>query len=115
MSKREFSLSAEKLWGGEVSSRTALAYDAGMVLIAALRKNSQPNRLNVRQVLANPSFQAIGATGVVSFEPNGNRKEPVFQLVKVVPSKCSPYGYIFVPVNYFKAEDLGCASKSTFR
>jgi len=110
---REFSLSAEKLWGGEVSYRTALAYDAGMVLIAALRKNSQPNRLNVRQVLANPSFKAIGATGVVSFEPNGNRKEPVFQLVKVVPSKCSPYGYIFVPINYFKGGSLECGLRST--
>ncbi|MFB2971459.1 ABC transporter substrate-binding protein [Aerosakkonema sp. BLCC-F183] len=111
---REFSRSTEKLWGGEVSPRTALSYDAVMVLIKAIQKNSHPNRLNVQQVLAEPSFQAIGATGVVSFESNGNRKEPVVVLVKVVASKCSPYGYIFVPIKYSKVENLGCASKSTF-
>lgn len=46
-SNREFSRSTEKLWGGEVSPRTALSYDAVMVLIKAIQKNSHPNRLNV--------------------------------------------------------------------
>lgn len=110
----EFAQSAETLWGGQVSSRTALTYDAARALITVLEKPSHPSRTRVQQMLTDPTFQAQGATGTVSFEPNGNRKEPVVELVKVVPSSCSPYGFMFVPVSYptAKVERLDCGKNN---
>ena len=111
----EFALATAKLWKGrQVSWRTALAYDATRVLMVALQKRSPMNliesfrasvdpsirRLHLQQRLKEPNFQVTGATGVISFAPTGDRNEPIGTLVKVVPSKCSPYGYKFVPLNY---------------
>ena len=107
----EFAQAAQKLWGGEVSSRTALAYDAASALITVLEKLPHPSRTRVQKALADPAFQATGATGIVSFKANGNRKEPVVEWVKVVPSKCSLYGFRFIPVNYSIASLGRCKNK----
>lgn len=74
---------AEKLWGGQVSWRTALAYDATRVLLTAIAKSSNPSRLLLQQTLSNSNFKAMGATGMISFQANGDRKEPQIQLVQV--------------------------------
>ncbi|HEY9834729.1 MAG TPA: hypothetical protein V6D26_29525 [Stenomitos sp.] len=66
-----------------MSWRTALAYDATRVLLTALAKSSASSRLVLQQTLSNPNFKAIGATGTISFQPNGDRKEPPIQLVQV--------------------------------
>lgn len=79
----EFPQAAQKLWGGSVSWRTALAYDATRILIAALEKTSEPSRTKLQQTLSSPTFQVIGATGNVRFRPNGDRKDSQIQLVKV--------------------------------
>ena len=100
----EFAQAAQKLWGGEVSSRTALAYDAASALITVLEKLPHPSRTGVQKALADPNFQTTGATGIVSFKANGNRQETVVEWVKVVPSKCSLYGFRFIPVNYPTAQ-----------
>lgn len=97
-----FPPAANKLWGGDVSWRTALVYDAAITLITALQSLPQANRIDVKNALADPKFQAFGATGVISFGTDRDRKEAVVELVKVVPSKCSPYGARFVPLNYPK-------------
>lgn len=78
-----FPQAAEKLWGGQVSWRTALAYDATHVLLTAVAKSSAPSRTLLQQTLSNPNFKAIGATGTISFQANGDRKEPQIQLVQV--------------------------------
>jgi ABC-type branched-subunit amino acid transport system substrate-binding protein/tRNA A-37 threonylcarbamoyl transferase component Bud32 len=95
---------AKELWRGDVSWRTALAYDATSALIAALEQLPQ-NRTGVQKALAASTFKATGATGVISFRSSGDRNEFVKELVKVVPSSCSPDGLIFVPVSD-KAENL---------
>jgi ABC-type branched-subunit amino acid transport system substrate-binding protein len=92
----KFPKEAESLWKGPVSWRTALAYDATRALITALEKKQQPNREDVRKALANPTFQANGATGEIRFSPLGDRLESNLQLVKVVRS---PSGYDFVLAN----------------
>lgn len=78
-----FPQAAETLWGGQVSWRTALAYDATRVLLTALEKSSNPSRLLLQQTVSNPNFKAQGATGTISFQANGDRKEPQIQLVQV--------------------------------
>ncbi len=83
----EFPQAAETLWGGRVSWRTALTYDATRVLLAALEKTSAPTRSQLQQTLSNSNFQATGATGRISFERHGDRKEGQIQLIQVQPAK----------------------------
>jgi len=105
----KFPKSAKKLWKGEVGGVTATSYDAARALITALEKQSNPTRFGMQQTLAASDFKADGgATGEVSFD-GGDRKEPIVELVKVVP-KCSGAGYTFVPVNY--ATDPECPTPS---
>ncbi|HCA97288.1 MAG TPA: hypothetical protein DEP38_22550 [Cyanobacteria bacterium UBA9226] len=96
---RDFPQAAKKLWGGNVSWRTATSYDATRVLISALEKQKTPTRQGVQKVLADPNFQTEGATGKISFA-GGNRQESIAKLVKVVRSNCAPESYKFVPVWY---------------
>jgi ABC-type branched-subunit amino acid transport system substrate-binding protein len=70
----KFPQASEKLWGGQVSWRTALAYDATRVLLTALQKSSAPSRLLLQQTLSNPNFKAMGATGTISFQANGDNR-----------------------------------------
>nr|WP_277881913.1 ABC transporter substrate-binding protein [Coleofasciculus sp. FACHB-542] len=106
-----FPKESKQLWKAEVSGLTATTYDATRALITALAKKPQPNRSDVRQALSAPDFRANGAMGIISFR-GGDPNEPIFTLVKVVPSKCSLYGFKFVPVDYppdkLKEIERGC-------
>ncbi len=76
----DFVKKSEKLWGGDVSWRTALAYDATKALIEAIKKD--PTRSGVRKALLSNSID--GASGKVQFEEDGDRKGTSVQLVKIV-------------------------------
>jgi len=93
-----FADKALKLWGGDVSPRTATAYDALQVIIAGLKEDS--TRQGLQKVLSNPHFSAMGATGKIQFSPSGQRQGGVF-LVKIEPCNsskpcASSTGYDFV-------------------
>jgi branched-chain amino acid transport system substrate-binding protein len=90
-----FAQDSRQLWGGDVNWRTAMAYDAAQVLIAAIKQN--PSREGVEQVLHTPNFSVDGATGVVKFLPSGDRNQAM-QLVVVQSGNRSGFGYDFVPV-----------------
>lgn len=81
---------AEKLWGGTVSSSTALAYDATFALIRAAEK--APNSIGVKDQLIN--LDVCGASGRIQFD-NGNRKNPPQLLVKVIKDSKSQTGLAF--------------------
>jgi ABC-type branched-subunit amino acid transport system substrate-binding protein len=103
----KFSKEANSLWRREVSCWcTPFAYDATRALITALEKEKrqQPNRIGVQQTLADPAFQANGATGKIRFSDSGDRLESNIQLVKVVPSKTSASGYEFDLVKSLTAQ-----------
>jgi len=91
----EFPKQADDLWQGQVSMRTALAYDATRAAITALANKSQANRSSVQQALADPKFKTSGATGTISFQPNGDRNEQTHLLTTVVKSGVD---YKFVPI-----------------
>ncbi|MDP5339267.1 MAG: ABC transporter substrate-binding protein, partial [Nodularia sp. (in: cyanobacteria)] len=91
----EFPQKSRQLWGGDVSWRTAMAYDATVALIAALEKN--PTRSGVQQALSSSDFSTMGASGAIRFLRSGDRNAPV-QLVKIVPGNRSSTGYDFEPV-----------------
>ena len=94
----EFPKDAENLWQAPVSPRTASAYDATRAVIEALKTLPEANRLSVQKALADPKFNTIGATGNISFDNNGDRKERTLQLVAVVPSSNNS-AYEFVPID----------------
>ncbi|MFN6517895.1 MAG: ABC transporter substrate-binding protein [Nostoc sp. CreGUA01] len=91
----DFPQKSRQLWGGDVSWRTALSYDATVSLIAALERN--PTRSGVQQALLSSDFSATGASGTIRFLASGDRTTPV-QLVKIVPGSRSRTGYDFEPV-----------------
>lgn len=112
-STNEFPTEARTYWKEDVDWKTATSYDATWALIEALKKQSKPSRTGVQKVLADPNFQAIGATGTISFN-GSDRKEPIDVLLKVVRSNCNDSGYTFVPINHpvAKTDRLDCPSNS---
>ncbi|MEH2405610.1 ABC transporter substrate-binding protein [Nostoc sp.] len=93
--KSDFPQKSRQLWGGDVSWRSALSYDATVALIEALKRN--PTRSGVQQALFSSDFSATGASGTIRFLASGDRNAPV-QLVKIVPGSRSGAGYDFEPV-----------------
>lgn len=92
-----FTQESRKLWLGDVSWRTAMAYDATEALISAINFSPNPTRETVQQALANSNFKAIGAGGEITFLPSGDRNQAV-QLVKIVEGNRSGFGFDFVPI-----------------
>jgi len=90
-----FPPAAQQLWGGDVSWRTAMAYDATKALAAAIARN--PSRQGIQQALTDSNFSAEGATTPVRFLPSGDRNQAV-QLVTVQPGNRTRFGFEFVPV-----------------
>ncbi|MEH2209080.1 ABC transporter substrate-binding protein [Nostoc sp.] len=93
--KSDFPQKSRQLWGGDVSWRSALSYDATVAIIATLGRN--PTRAGVQQALVSSDFSATGASGTIRFLASGDRNAPV-QLVKIVPGSRSRTGYDFEPV-----------------
>lgn len=94
---REFAQAAAQLWGGQVSWRTALAYDATRAFLQAFSLGST-NRSAVIASLGNPSFLlSDGASGQVRFMPSGDRDAPNV-LVRIERGNRSGTGYDFVPL-----------------
>ncbi|MEM1394223.1 MAG: ABC transporter substrate-binding protein [Cyanobacteria bacterium P01_H01_bin.150] len=69
-----FERDAQKLWNIQVNWRTAMSYDATMVIAEGLRRmGNNPNRKGLQKELSAEDFSIIGAAGKVEFE-NGDRK-----------------------------------------
>ncbi len=94
---------AEKLWGTRyISDKTAMAYDATLVLTEALKKldindDVKTQRLKIQEQLTQLEV-AEGASGVISFDINGDRKHEIYEIVKVVSDQSSNYSADFVPI-----------------
>ncbi|MBO3461976.1 AAA-like domain-containing protein [Aetokthonos hydrillicola Thurmond2011] len=89
---RTFIEKAKKLWGGNVTWRTAMAYDATKSIIEGLKGN--PTREGLQKKL-NQNFSIIGATGKVQFQQWGDRKDGAASLVQIQQGKKSGTGYDF--------------------
>ena len=91
----EFVTEARQLWGGDVSWRSAMAYDAIASLGAALRLD--PSREGIRTSLHEADFSTDGATGDVHFLPSGDRNRAA-QLVQIQAGDRSGTGFDFIPI-----------------
>ena len=115
---------AEELWGtSDIGVQAGWFYDATVVstkaLTNALKDKSFMNdsvehqRLAIQQQLKSDSFQVMeGASGTISFDQDGDRKEDTSQIFKVglVPTDCRTEGAMFLPVDY-DYQKLGCPNK----
>ncbi len=83
----DFNTQANVLWKKRISWHTALTYDATKALIAAFDNKQDFNasyiRSNISNYIADPNFVLIGATGEISFTPNGNRKQQSVYMVQI--------------------------------
>ncbi len=94
---RGFAQKAAQMWGGQVSWRTALAYDATRVFLQAIRQGS-PSRSGILTALGDSNFRLPdGASGEVRFLPSGDRDAPNV-LVRIERGNRSGTGYDFVPL-----------------
>ncbi len=94
---------SRQLWGGDVSWRTAMAYDAAQALIAAIAE--APTRSGIQQVLGRSDFSTPGADRPVRFFANGDRNQAA-QLVTVTLGDRSGFGYDYVPVDGVSANAM---------
>jgi ABC-type branched-subunit amino acid transport system substrate-binding protein/serine/threonine protein kinase len=105
---KKFPQNVEKLWGGPVNTRSALTYDAARTLIEALERQQEPSREGMQKTLADPNFNAAGATGIIEFDSKtGNRKNPPQLLVHIVPCSKEQFGFTFVPIEFPTAAAAG--------
>ncbi len=104
---------AKQLWGtGNINIQTAMSYDGTLVLTKAFEKLSindplDKQRLDIQEQLKNLQVKE-GASGIISFDEVGDRKEDTSQPFHVVPTECNSYGAMFVPIKYTQA--LPCPS-----
>ncbi|MBE9136061.1 amino acid ABC transporter substrate-binding protein [Nodosilinea sp. LEGE 07088] len=92
---RAYAQAAEQLWGGRVSWRTALSYDATEVILQALTQSRDLTRSAVLEAVNVPGFTlAEGASGSVQFMGSGDRSQAGV-LVKIVPSTSYDAGFDF--------------------
>jgi branched-chain amino acid transport system substrate-binding protein len=104
---------AKQLWGtGHINFQTAMSYDGTLVLTKTLEKLSpiaslEKQRLDIQKQLNSLEVKE-GASGTISFDQVGDRKEDTSQAVRVVLTKCNSYGAMFVPIKYKQA--LPCPS-----
>jgi branched-chain amino acid transport system substrate-binding protein len=64
---------AKRLWGGTVSWRTAMSFDAGSAILTGLQQ-SDGTRQGLQRTLHQPQFSANGASEPVKFLPTGDRE-----------------------------------------
>jgi eukaryotic-like serine/threonine-protein kinase len=104
---RTFADNAQKLWGGSINHRTALAYDAARVLIEAIETQEQPSREGMQKTIASQDFSAEGATGTIQFDAKGDRLNFRPGLVHIVKCQKERLGVTFVPIQYATAAEAG--------
>ena len=92
----EFVRTANKLWGGKVSWRSAMAYDAVQALIAAIALDDDPTRTSIQKNLSDFDFSTIGASDRINLLASGDRSDKI-HLVKIQQGN-NELGYEFVPI-----------------
>ncbi|MEG4455114.1 bifunctional serine/threonine-protein kinase/ABC transporter substrate-binding protein [Microcoleus sp. N9_A1] len=104
---KQFPQQAQKLWRGTVNTDTALAYDAAIALIKAMEMQQQPSREGMQKTLSNRNFSVEGGTGTIQFGEDGDRQNPLSELVHIVKCPKQQFGLAFVPVKYPTATAAG--------
>ena len=107
----QFLEQSQQLWETtNINNGTAMAYDAAIALIEAIKIQKKPSRKETIAKLANPEFSVKeGATGSIEFNrpKNGDRKDFYPTLIRL--AKCEDKNQ-FLPLSLdpIQAQELGC-------
>jgi branched-chain amino acid transport system substrate-binding protein len=71
--RNSFAERARRLWGGQVSWRTAMSYDATIAIATGIQQ-SDGTRQGLQQALVRSNFRAMGASGTIKFLSTGDRQ-----------------------------------------
>ena len=106
----QFLASSRQLWHANINNGTAVAYDAAIALIEAVKLQAKPTRKGTIAQLTSPEFIVKeGATGSIKFNTpkNGDRQNFYPTLVRLF--KCQDTNH-FIPLSLdnIEAEKLAC-------
>ena len=106
----QFNRQTEQLWGSSVNGGTAMAYDATLTLVEAIKRQTSPTRKRTIEQLSAGDFSVSNtATGEITFNAskNGDRKNFAPTLVRLVECKNSSQ-FADTSLNDAEAFDLIC-------
>ena len=111
----QFLTSSRQLWEANIDKGTAVAYDAAIALIEAIKLQVKPSRKGTIAELANSEFLIEeGATGSIKFNTpkNGDRRDFNPTLVRLF--KCQDTNY-FVPLalDSIQAKKIACQTEES--
>lgn len=103
----DFSETAVKLWGGHVSARTALSYDAVQVILKGIQEQgTRPTSKGIQKTLADENFIVQGATGEIQFKSGtGDRQKVPLDSIRVYRCPSQPSGFMFIPDKFSTPEE----------
>ena len=103
----DFSETAVKLWGGHVSARTALSYDAVQVILKGIQEQgTRPTSKGILKTLADENFIVQGATGEIQFKSGtGDRQKVPLNSIRVYRCPSQPSGFMFIPDKFSTPEE----------
>ncbi|MEM7757241.1 MAG: bifunctional serine/threonine-protein kinase/ABC transporter substrate-binding protein [Cyanobacteria bacterium P01_A01_bin.40] len=107
----EFLHQSQQLWQANIKNGTAVAYDASLALIEAIRLQSKPSRKGTIAQLSNPTFQVTdGATGSIKFNTpdNGDRLEFYPTLVRLYACADDLNKFLPLPLKDGSVSNLAC-------
>lgn len=82
---QEFVKAYREKYNIEPSSFAALGYDAGQIIVEAMKKAGSSNKEDIAKALKDISFDGI--TGTIQFDEDGNPKNKDVTVIKVVDGK----------------------------
>ena len=97
---RQFNHNAHQLWENTINGGTAVAYDAMVALVEAIKLQNNPTRKDTLAQLTKPGFSAQGATGEIKFNTpeNGDRLEFMPTMIELVPCNNRDRYHCFLPL-----------------
>lgn len=95
---QQYAKALKQYWGetayceGQVTARTALAYDALQVILVGL-KQSDRSRSGLQQAISNDGFSFRGVTGAIRFQASGDRVPSPATLIQLQSQPEAQYCY----------------------
>ncbi|MEO0687394.1 MAG: ABC transporter substrate-binding protein, partial [Cyanobacteria bacterium J06649_11] len=107
----QFLQQSQQLWQTNINNGTAVAYDAAIALIEAIKLQTKPSKKGTIAELANPAFLIeSGATGSIKFNSpkNGDRQDFYPTLVRL--AQCEGKNrFIPISLNEMEIQKLACS------
>ena len=109
-----FNQQTQQLWGNRVNGGTAMAYDATLAMLEAIKRQDKPTRPGTIQQLSDGNFSVVKtATGEINFNTpkNGDRLNFYPTLVRLHKCQDGNNHFVTLSLDDTEASDLVCQSE----